>query len=85
MYKYKHELLPDMFRDFFIKNDEVHSYPTRNSKKLRPPLTKSRMASKFIKFTGVNFWNQLEESIVKNLKIGSFKYHLKDYIISTLE
>jgi hypothetical protein len=35
------------------------------------------MASKFIKFTGVNFWNQLEERIVKNLKIGFLQIPLK--------
>ena len=83
MFKYIHDLLPDMFRDFFACNADFHSYPTRNSNKLRPPLAKSKMASKFIKYTGVNYWNQLEDNIVKNLKIGTFKRHLKEYIFST--
>ena len=45
MFKFKHELLPDMFNNFFLRNDDFHTYPTRNSKKLRPPLIKTRIAS----------------------------------------
>jgi hypothetical protein len=25
LFKYKHEPLPDMFRDFFVRNDDIHS------------------------------------------------------------
>ena len=80
MYKFKHGLLPNIFADFSISNRDIHCYPTRNANKLRIPLTKSTSAAKFIKKTGVGYWNQLEDSITNNLKIGSFKKYLKNYI-----
>ena len=81
MFKYHNDLLPDIFNSFFIKNNEYHSYPTRNAAKLRVPLSKTLTGSKFIRITGVAFWNLLENQITGNHKIGALKKLLKTYII----
>ena len=81
MFKYHNDLLPDIFNSFFIKNNEYHSYPTRNAAKLRVPLSKTLTGSKFIRITGVAFWNLLENHITGNHKIGALKKLLKIYII----
>jgi hypothetical protein len=83
MYKYHHGLLPNIFMNFFTKNQDTHSYQTRNAAKLRTPLFKTQLGSNFIKNTGVKFWNILETSITISTKIGTFKTHLKKYINST--
>jgi hypothetical protein len=81
MFKYQNGLLPEIFNYFFIKNNEYHTHFTRNATKLRVPLSKTQIGSKFIRNTGVPFWNLLENHIVGNHKIGSFKRLLKTYII----
>jgi hypothetical protein len=82
MYKFNHNQLPDIFASFFHKNTAFHTYQTRNANKLRVPLLKTAVASKFIKKTGVGFWNELEDTITGSLKIGAFKSHLKKYLLS---
>ena len=83
IYKFKNGLSPNIFSDFFIINNEIHRYTTRGGNKLRISFTITNTASKFVKKTGVTFWNELEDNKTKNLKIGSFKSQVKSYIIST--
>ena len=80
MYKYHHGLLPEIFAHFFTRNQDNHSYRTRNAAKLRNPLFKTQLGTSFIKNTGVNFWNILEMKISTTDTIGTFKKHLKNYI-----
>jgi hypothetical protein len=83
MFKLKKNLLPNIFENCFSQNDRFHSFPTRHASQLRPPRIKTQIGSNFIKTTGVNFWNILENTITSNRKIGSFKTHLRKYIINT--
>ena len=80
MYKYHHGLLPQIFMNFFTRNQDTHSYRTRNAAKLRTPLFKTQLGTNFIKNTGVNFWNILETNISITNTIGTLKKHLKNYI-----
>ena len=73
VYKYKNGLLPIIFDPFYIENRQVHNYPTRNAGQFRIPLTKSRVASCFIKKTGVSIWRDLNNEISHQMKIGLFK------------
>jgi hypothetical protein len=83
MFKSQNGLFPDIFNDFFTKNNELHTYHTRNAANLRAPTIKTQIGSKFIRNTGVSFWNNLENSITSNLKIGSYKKVLKSKIINS--
>ena len=80
MYKYNNGMLPNLFDDFLKSNSDTHHYNTRNALKLRPPLVKTSLATKFIKKTGVDLWNSLEGNMDVNRKIGSFKKHLKIFL-----
>ena len=82
MYKYTNGMLPDIFSEFFKFNRDNHHYNTRNANKLSTPLVKSKLATKFIKQTGVLYWNKLENNIGVNCKIGTFKMILKAFIVS---
>jgi hypothetical protein len=83
LFKFKNSLLPEIFKNLFITNSHIHSYPTRSANSLRVPLTKSLIASSFIKKTGVGIWNNMPTTITSKLKIGSFKIHLKNSLIAT--
>jgi hypothetical protein len=74
VYKYKNWLLPSTFNCFYTTNSQVHKYPTQNAAQLRVPATKTKMATSFIKRTGVNIWNSFSNIISpQNMKIGAFK------------
>jgi hypothetical protein len=83
MYKYKTGLLPNIFDNFFTKNNDYHTHLTRNATKFRPPLNVTQHGTRFIKTTGVAFWNLIEDSISEHQKIGTFKSQLKRFILDT--
>jgi hypothetical protein len=80
MFKFYHNMLPSLFDNFFTCNRDMHSYNTRNAKKLRTPLVKTSLAGKFIKKTGVMLWNKLDNVMNVDCKIGTFKKYLKTYL-----
>ena len=61
MYKYNHSSRPSIFNDFFIENRNIHNYPTRNASNLRTPRVRTTLAERFIRKSGVNFWNKTRE------------------------
>ena len=73
IYKFKMGKLLNIFNNFFQENREIHQYPTRNSRNLRPPKIKTKLAQRFIKKTGVEFWNTISTRIPNNNSIGTFK------------
>ena len=73
VYKFKNGLLPLIFEPFYTENRQIHSYSTRNADQFRIPLTKTRVASCFIKKTGVSIWRDLNNEISHKIKIGIFK------------
>ena len=73
VYKYKNGLLPDPFKEFYMTNSQVHRYPTRKANQLRVPLTKTKMASSFVKNTGGNIWNNFGDTITQDMRIGALK------------
>jgi hypothetical protein len=75
--------LPTIFDDFFQENRNIHQYHTRNARNFRPPKIKSQQAQNFIKSTGANFWNTIKNIIPTNKSTGTFKNHLKTYLLQT--
>ena len=82
VYKFKNGLLPHTFDSFYTENRAMHSYQTRNASQFRTPLTKSKISSSFLKKTGVTLWNQFENLITHNIKIGLFKKTVTSILIS---
>ena len=82
MFKYKNEMLPDIFRNFFIYTANVHNYNTRQCHKLFVPKYNCMSTYKTIRFKGVSIWNSIYEHVKCNYSIHSFKKHLKFYLLS---
>jgi hypothetical protein len=73
VYKYKNDLLPPTFKNFYSTNSEVHQHATRHANQLRMPIAKSKLASNFVKKTGVSIWNNQAINPDHKTKIGIFK------------
>ena len=82
MFKYKNNLLPTVFKDFYHENKDYHRYPTRGRNLLRTPRVKSQTASNFIKNTGVSLWNDFSPHITQNSKFGLFKKEIINLLIA---
>ena len=81
MYKYVNGLLPKIFENFFVLNQDIHSYPTRQSQNLHVPLARSDPMSRTIRFTGVNIYNATSDVLAYAIDIANFKICLKQHIL----
>ena len=80
MYKYNNNLLPYIFKEFFIKNYEIHDYPTRQHDKFHIPKAKTSFVKKTLRYVGVSLWNKIYNDIPSNCTITVYKLHIKNYL-----
>ena len=71
-----HEL-PEIYRDYFIYNSEIHSHKTRKSSALHLIQTNSNLGQRNIKFMGSRLWNKTPISIKMINNINIFRKKLK--------
>lgn len=81
MFKHRKGSLPNIFNDFFIENQEIHRYNTRNAQNLRIPRVRTTLADKFIRKTGVKFWNIIKDNLDTEVSLMTFKNLLKKYLV----
>jgi hypothetical protein len=82
MYKFKNKLLPEIFNSFYSENSSFHRYPTRQAKNLRNPRVRSKLASSFLKNTGVSIWNKYSDLLNHEMKLGLFKKHVTKILLA---
>ena len=70
MNKYHHDLLPSVFSDFYVQNNSVHEYHTRQENLL--PLIRTAPLSKSVRVTGVSLYNHFKSLIC--LKVSYVTY-----------
>ena len=83
MFSYNKGKFPKIFEKIFQENRKIHQYATRSANNLRPPRIKSQLADRFIKRSGVEFWNKISKIIPINVSLGTFKKHLKNYLLDS--
>ena len=81
MFKLHHEKLPPIFQSFFIRNRDIHNYPTSSRNKFHVPLAKSYYAAKIIRTTGVTVFNYFYEKIQLDVTYCTFKSKLKKFLV----
>jgi hypothetical protein len=84
MFKFKNDLLPSLFNNYFSENRNYHRYPTRNALQLRIPKVKTKIANTFIKKSGVAVWNKMEADLFPftTSSMGVFKTNLIKQLIA---
>ena len=55
IHRYNHNLQPDLFDDYYIRTDALHSYDTRQLSLLRLPQCKLNLAKRNLNYTGVKY------------------------------
>ena len=82
MYKFSTNTIPMPFRNIFVYNKDIHSYPTRHSSDLHLTNPKIILAHKSIRHHGPDVWNDLPDNIKLSASLYSFKALLKKHLIS---
>ena len=82
MFKYKNNLLPYSFHNFFTLNSTIHSYPTRNSPNCHLVNPRLLIAHRSIRHHGPDLWNALPDSIKSSQSLFSFKAKIKKRLLS---
>ena len=82
MYKYHHGWLSQIF-DIFQRNSDIHHHNTRQSQLLHVPKPKTELGKRSFRYQAVQLWNEVYRHIKVDIKIGTFKKHLKIYLINS--
>ena len=78
----KNHILPTTFDKFYLENRAFHQYQTRGANHLSIPIAKSRIATTFIKKSGISLWNLFSPLITPKSKFGLFKKEIINLLIS---
>ena len=73
MFKYVKGLLPLIFENNFVTNDDCHSYPTRIGNHLRPLRCRKSAGQKSMKYNGAILWSSITDLIDHSCSFSSFK------------
>ena len=75
-------MLPPLFESIFIRNKDIHKYPTRQSDKLHVQKSKTSAYQKTVKFIDVSMWNIFIDKVNRNCNIYIYKQRLHTFLLS---
>ena len=81
MFKHHHGKLPTIFDSFFTRNNEVHSYDTRQSNNLHVPKQKTVRSAQLIRSAGVALYNHFVTRLNFGVTFSTFKKNVKGYLL----
>ena len=82
MYKYVHNQVADCVNELFKRTNEVHNRVTRQSDKFYIPFSQLSTVCKSVRFKGPLIWNSICDDVNVFCCIGTFKSHLKKYLLT---
>ena len=84
MYKVENHILPNQVCDMFIRNNEVHSYQTRNNECYRIPYMRLSTTQHSIRYLGSKLWNFYNNEIMLEQirTIHKFRRILKRHLLN---
>ena len=81
MFKFHHNMVPNIFNCLFKHNRDVCSYSTRQSHLLYIPLVKYELSKRILRYAGVVVWNKLFNKISPYCTCSLYKSRLKKYLL----
>ena len=84
MYSFCKNVLPDLFKEYFIYNRDVNKYETRNTHKLYVPFYRYNFARSQVSYKGPIIWNMLPDEFKQCPNIFNFKKKYKGFLINKL-
>ena len=82
MYDLQNGTLPNALVQMFRKNNQIHSYNTRQATALHIPRVRTAFALNTLAFTGPKFWNSLPVDVTRSVNVSVFKRKLKLLLLS---
>ena len=82
MYRYYHlKNLPEAFENYFVTNNEIHNYNTRNATKLHKCCKRTNYVIHTLSNKGIDLWNTVDpkHKIVKSYNV--YKRLIKQHFI----
>ena len=84
MYKLYHGYMPSIFQCIFVVNRATHEYGTRQKDHYKVPKFKLQVVKNSVRYRGVIIWNMILQNIDITTSLQTFKFHLRQGILSTL-
>ena len=81
MYNYVNQKLPDIFNNYFQKNNDVHDKETRQADLFHAPFGRLDVRKFSIRIHGSEVWNSLPCYIKCPMSIGVFKQKIRKHLI----
>lgn len=78
---YNLQNLPEMFENYFSKNNEFHSYNTRSSSLLHKTYKRTNYTKHSLACKGIDVWNGLDNHYKKTGSYSTFKTKIKKYFL----
>jgi len=78
------ESVPELFIDYFNKNESVHSHDTRTKNDMHLPRISTGHGLKCLKYKIPKLWNELPTDLKEQTSLNTFKNELKLYLITKL-
>ena len=82
MYKLNHKLIP-ITNFAFVLNADIHCHNTHQSSLFHTDYCRTKTCRATIRYQGPKIWNIIPDKI-KLLSIGTFKSHLKVYLLDLI-
>ena len=81
MYECLYGNIPDIFRNYFQRNADVHDHNLRNANDLYVPYGRLDIRKFSIKIAGASLWNSLPSLVKNSQSIHIFKKNMRHYLI----
>ena len=82
MYNYSKGLLPQLFNYYFVLNNCINTYETRNSCNMYVPFFHYKLSRSSIRFIGPKIWNTIDTELKQSPLFSSFKRKYKMQLIN---
>ena len=81
MHKLSRNELPPVIESMFIKNKDIHKYPTRQTNLYHLPKTRLRLLQNTFIYNGPKLWNSFEPELQQTPNFYTFKRKLKLFLL----
>ena len=81
MYECLYGTIPEIFRNYFQRNADVHDHNLRNANDLYVPYGRLDIRKFSIKIAGANLWNSLPSFVKNSQSIHIFKKNMRHYLV----
>ena len=83
MYQCINGNIPEVFDNFFQRNNSVHGHNTRQANDLHVPYARLDIRKSCLKVHGANLWNNIPVLVKQSPSLDIFKQRLRNYLIDS--